>query len=82
LAEGVAAGAAAAGDPLVEDSGEAAGVVGSLGAEVLGAEVLGAEVLGAEVLGAEVLGAEVLGAEISGPLTPVPPTFIGGSLSV
>jgi hypothetical protein len=51
----------------VEDSGEAAGVVGSLGAEVLGAEVLGAE---------------VLGAEISGPLTPVPPTFIGGSLSV
>jgi hypothetical protein len=67
LAEGVAAGAAAAGDPLVEDSGEAAGVVGSLGAEVLGAEVLGAE---------------VLGAEISGPLTPVPPTFIGGSLSV
>jgi hypothetical protein len=77
LAEGVAAGAAAAGDPLVEDSGEAAGVVGSLGAEVLGAEVLGAEVLGAEVLGAE-----VLGAEISGPLTPVPPTFIGGSLSV
>jgi hypothetical protein len=56
----------------VEDSGEAAGVVGSLGAEVLGAEVLGAEVLGAEVLGAE----------ISGPLTPVPPTFIGGSLSV
>jgi hypothetical protein len=72
LAEGVAAGAAAAGDTLVEDSGEAAGVVGSLGAEVLGAEVLGAEVLGAEVLGAE----------ISGPLTPVPPTFIGGSLSV